>query len=396
MKNETFRRYSKELEEDIHELFGQDIKIIKKSSKIVIKMKNEMTPDYIVTRLKLNYMRKSPLYSLLSTLISKSYTSIPEIAYDLNFSEPTVYKLLTQVKEIMLPFKAEFDLANATNFSGDELGVRYFLYLTHWHLFNTLGKKPFSDAFPPEFIDINFLKRSLKIERKLSKAQEQKLLILACVTSYRIVYFKKYVKVEKAFLEDISIFYRGHHCLNLASFNVDPEIIEKESILLSFLVRGLIFEFDDMYEKKRVVERFQNSKLSVGYEVSLFLEKFRETFSFEFSEENYVKSYYLLVLTNLTCGAGASSGFMAAAARKAAKKLGVDVEVKAKSETEVASLLPETDLLLVAPHLKYMIDEVKELCETNNVKYDIIPQRVYGSLDGKGLIEFALKKFETE
>ena len=43
-----------------------------------------------------------------------------------------------------------------------------------------------------------------------------------------------------------------------------------------------------------------------------------------------------------------------------------------------------------------MIDEVKELCETNNVKYDIIPQRVYGSLDGKGLIEFALKKFETE
>ncbi len=28
LKNETFRRYSKELAEDIHELFGQDIKII--------------------------------------------------------------------------------------------------------------------------------------------------------------------------------------------------------------------------------------------------------------------------------------------------------------------------------------------------------------------------------
>jgi hypothetical protein len=52
LKNETFRRYSKELEEDIHALFGQDIKIVKKSSKIVIKMKNEMTPDYIVTRLQ--------------------------------------------------------------------------------------------------------------------------------------------------------------------------------------------------------------------------------------------------------------------------------------------------------------------------------------------------------
>ena len=118
------------------------------------------------------------------------------------------------------------------------------------------------------------------------------MLILAGVTSYRIVYFKKYAKVEKAFLEDISIFYRGQHCLNIASFNVAPEIIEKESILLSFLVRGLIFEFDDMNEKKTLVEKFQKSELPVGYEVSHFLEKFRETFSFEFSEENYVKSCY--------------------------------------------------------------------------------------------------------
>ncbi|MCL2112535.1 MAG: PTS sugar transporter subunit IIB [Streptococcaceae bacterium] len=98
----------------------------------------------------------------------------------------------------------------------------------------------------------------------------------------------------------------------------------------------------------------------------------------------------------LTCGAGASSGFMAAAARKAAKKLGADIEIKAKSETEVEASLPEIDLLLVAPHLKYMIEEVKELCETNHVKYNIIPQRVYGALDGKGLVQFALKQFEGE
>ncbi len=94
----------------------------------------------------------------------------------------------------------------------------------------------------------------------------------------------------------------------------------------------------------------------------------------------------------LTCGAGASSGFLAAAARKAAKKMDADVEIKAKSESEVASSLSSIDILLVAPHLKYMIDEVKAECEANNVKCDIIPQRIYGSLDGKGLVEFALKK----
>ncbi len=91
----------------------------------------------------------------------------------------------------------------------------------------------------------------------------------------------------------------------------------------------------------------------------------------------------------LVCGAGASSGFVAAAARKAAKKGGFDFEIKAKSESELNDNLDTTDLLLVAPHLKYMIDEVKDVCTEKGVKYGIIPQKVYGSLDGKGLVEFA-------
>ncbi|MEN2667209.1 PTS sugar transporter subunit IIB [Listeria aquatica] len=91
----------------------------------------------------------------------------------------------------------------------------------------------------------------------------------------------------------------------------------------------------------------------------------------------------------LVCGAGASSGFVAAAARKAAKKSGLDFEIKAKSESELNDNLETTDLLLVAPHLKYMIDEVKDVCAEKGVKYGIIPQKIYGSLDGKGLVEFA-------
>ncbi|MGK0550610.1 PTS sugar transporter subunit IIB [Enterococcus faecalis] len=96
----------------------------------------------------------------------------------------------------------------------------------------------------------------------------------------------------------------------------------------------------------------------------------------------------------LVCGAGASSGFMAAAARKAAKKNGVDLEIKAKSESELNDYLDATDLLLVAPHLKYMIEEVKDSCQQKGVKYGIIPQKVYGALDGKGLVAFAEELLE--
>jgi len=96
----------------------------------------------------------------------------------------------------------------------------------------------------------------------------------------------------------------------------------------------------------------------------------------------------------LVCGAGASSGFMAAAARKAVKKTGEDIEFKAKSEAELVESINSIDVLLVAPHLKYMIEDVKDVCEAAGVKYGIIPQKVYGSLDGQGLVKVAKEHLE--
>ncbi|AKP67434.1 PTS sugar transporter subunit IIB [Companilactobacillus ginsenosidimutans] len=94
----------------------------------------------------------------------------------------------------------------------------------------------------------------------------------------------------------------------------------------------------------------------------------------------------------LTCGAGASSGFMAAAGRKAVKQMEADLNISAKSEAEVENYLPDIDLLLVAPHLKYKLEEVEEIAQANNVKCAVIPQQIYGMLDGKGLVNLALKE----
>jgi len=96
----------------------------------------------------------------------------------------------------------------------------------------------------------------------------------------------------------------------------------------------------------------------------------------------------------LICGAGASSGFMAAAGRKAAKKKGLEFEIKARSESEIKKNLSEYDLLLIAPHLKYMLDDVEKVANAAHIKYGVIPQKVYGSLDGNGLIQFAEEKLK--
>lgn len=89
----------------------------------------------------------------------------------------------------------------------------------------------------------------------------------------------------------------------------------------------------------------------------------------------------------LVCGTGASSGFMAKNIRKAAKEKGKEVNVKARSDSELDDYIEEIDLLLVGPHLSYMIDDLKDIASQYNVPVAIIKEESYGSLDGEAVLE---------
>ncbi|WMC91495.1 PTS sugar transporter subunit IIB [Kineothrix sp. MB12-C1] len=88
----------------------------------------------------------------------------------------------------------------------------------------------------------------------------------------------------------------------------------------------------------------------------------------------------------LICGTGASSGFMAKNIRKAAKEEGKDVSVKARSDSELEEYIEEIDLLLVGPHLKYMLEDLKKEADQYNVPVEIIQEEAYGSLDGEAVL----------
>jgi len=88
----------------------------------------------------------------------------------------------------------------------------------------------------------------------------------------------------------------------------------------------------------------------------------------------------------LICGTGASSGFMAKNIRKAAKDKGKDVNVKARSDSELDEYIEEIDLLLVGPHLKYMLDDLKKEAKPYNVPVEIINEDAYGTLDGEAVL----------
>ncbi len=91
----------------------------------------------------------------------------------------------------------------------------------------------------------------------------------------------------------------------------------------------------------------------------------------------------------LVCGTGASSGFMASNARKAAKDLGVDLTFIARSDSLVEDYIEDSVLLMVGPHLGYMLDELKEITDEYDVPIAVIEEEIYGELDGEGLVKQA-------
>ena len=98
----------------------------------------------------------------------------------------------------------------------------------------------------------------------------------------------------------------------------------------------------------------------------------------------------------LCCGAGLSSGFLAQRARKSAKKRNLDIKIQAKSETEAILHLKKIDILLLAPHYENFKDKFTELAKPLDVAVGVIPQNVYGTLDGDKLIEYALELYKNK
>ena len=93
----------------------------------------------------------------------------------------------------------------------------------------------------------------------------------------------------------------------------------------------------------------------------------------------------------LACGAGASSGFIAQKMRKAAQKQGLDISIKAVSDTEIMENIEDVGVLLIGPHLKHKFEEILNEVEPYGVKASIIDRKYYATLDGEAVLKQALE-----
>lgn len=96
----------------------------------------------------------------------------------------------------------------------------------------------------------------------------------------------------------------------------------------------------------------------------------------------------------LVCGGGASTGFLVNAMIKAAKKQGFDVDIKARSETQLASLVSETDLVLGAPHMRAQEAKFKEICGNFGKPYAFVDPMDFATMEGEKVLDFALDEIK--
>ncbi len=96
----------------------------------------------------------------------------------------------------------------------------------------------------------------------------------------------------------------------------------------------------------------------------------------------------------LVCGSGASSGFMAANIRRAAKERGLEINITARSESEIENYIDDIDSLMIGPHLAYLLDEIDEIIDGRDIKAIVMKPEYYSTLDGKKALDHLLSSYE--
>lgn len=93
----------------------------------------------------------------------------------------------------------------------------------------------------------------------------------------------------------------------------------------------------------------------------------------------------------LCCAAGMSTSLLVKKMQRAAEEMGLQGKIWAVGEAQVSENLEEADVLLLGPQIRYRLNDLKKLGEEKGVPVEVINVMDYGRLNGKNVIEQALR-----
>lgn len=92
----------------------------------------------------------------------------------------------------------------------------------------------------------------------------------------------------------------------------------------------------------------------------------------------------------LMCAAGMSTSMLVRKMQEAAKAMNYECSIAAYPTSEAAKEGSDADIILLGPQVRFAASKVKEQCP--GVIVEAIDMRMYGRMDGKGVLEFAKAK----
>ena len=92
----------------------------------------------------------------------------------------------------------------------------------------------------------------------------------------------------------------------------------------------------------------------------------------------------------LLCSAGMSTSMLVKKMQEAAAAENYECTIAAYPTSEAKEKASDADLILVGPQVRFAKGKIEEQCP--GVPVDVIDMKLYGRMDGKGVIAFAKKK----
>ena len=95
----------------------------------------------------------------------------------------------------------------------------------------------------------------------------------------------------------------------------------------------------------------------------------------------------------LVCSAGMSTSLLVTKMQSAAKDKGIEIEISALPVAECSSVIDTVDIVLLGPQVRFQKPQVEKLVN-GRIPVDVIDMRLYGTMNGKAILEDTLNKIK--
>ncbi|EOI06752.1 hypothetical protein UAY_00094 [Enterococcus moraviensis ATCC BAA-383] len=294
----TLSRYIHELGQEVELAFSGETNLIQnpKTGTYQLQTKAPYSLGYLIDYIHLFYVNKSGTFFILDALLKNHYSTIEAMALDLHMSSSSVYKQLRALKEMLIPFGGKISFEQgASPLRGDELGVRLFSFYSYWSVFKSTEFT--SNGYPESWLNIESIEAYFDHTRSLSESQQAKLRFIQLITLKRVLRQKKNIELSDSFIEDTAFFdTKDTEVLPLLKQRLPDKLYQAERALLLYATRGLVYNLDSLETKKKIVQNYEKSSLTIAIYTTRLMRQVQEEFKLAYTEEGYINFYFYLII----------------------------------------------------------------------------------------------------